>query len=114
MALGRNLRTEPVGLVRDQIERYESSNGTEGTVPRRQALRDPVDTRPHAGTVRKSALMQVTDDRATTRVRRWRRAQAPGLVPNLVADPVDGRRAPTWSPGRVRRTVRGESRRRRR
>ena len=63
MALEGTYEPSPWDWVRDQIERYESSNGAEGT---------DLDGKPcvilwtrgrKSGTVRKSALMRVADER---------------------------------------------------
>jgi deazaflavin-dependent oxidoreductase (nitroreductase family) len=62
MALEGTYEPSPWAPIADQVERYESSNGTEGTLLEGKPCVILWTRGRHSGTVRKSPLMRVTDD----------------------------------------------------
>jgi deazaflavin-dependent oxidoreductase (nitroreductase family) len=89
MALEGTYEPSPWDWVRDQIELYETSNGTEGTLLEGKPCVILWTRGRHSGTVRKSALMRVTDG-----ARNYAVVASMGGAPkhpvwylNLVADP---------------------------
>ena len=90
MPLEGTYEPSPWDWVRDQIEKYESTNGAEGTELEGKPCVILWTRGRHSGTVRKSALMRVADEQG-----RYAVVASMGGAPkhpvwylNLLADPV--------------------------
>lgn len=62
MALSGDYEPSPKGYVRDQVERYESSGGTEGTTMRGKPVIILTTLGAKSGKIRKTPLMRVEHD----------------------------------------------------
>jgi deazaflavin-dependent oxidoreductase (nitroreductase family) len=62
MALSGDYEPSPQGYVRDQVERYESSGGTEGTTMRGKPVIILTTLGAKSGKIRKTPLMRVEHD----------------------------------------------------